>query len=559
MGWRIRPAGTQVKLGNFPLGSAVSPDGKFLLVVNAGQPASISVLRTDTMAETSRVPVASAWQGIAFSSDAKNVYVGSGARNTVFEFTFSSEGVLTPAKEMAGAATGGFIGDIAIPRDGRMIFAADLMRNEILVINPQSGRVIQQFKTARRPYQILFHPDGKSFFVSSWADASVVQHNTDTGEELTRTRVAPHPTGMAISDRRIPDEPTAPPLRLFVAAANTNDVFVLGVDGSKIVSQLDVLNVGFGPGMPAGMTPSALALSADQTQLFVACSNVNAVAVADISDLRSRLTGFIPTGAYPSSLRTIGNRLVATNAHSGSATVLPLTVSLATVTDQAIDLVAYDPAETAPKAPPVENVILVTFDANIGSNFAKLAKGFGTAINFYPNAPRAEGVDWALSGLPSDFVQRMRGNAITANDPANLPPVGTLLLNARQAGLTTGEFGPAMPQQLPAALPRFTLIRLNGTDADRNLGRVAETLSKSGVWTKTVMIVLAENSPLLLVSPYTRTAPTPTGMFYNHSSVLRTIELILKLRPLTVFDASARPLTDLFSATANTEPFNAEN
>jgi hypothetical protein len=36
-------------------------------------------------------------------------------------------------------------------------------------------------------------------------------------------------------------------------------------------------------------------------------------------------------------------------------------------------------------------------------------------------------------------------------------------------------------------------------------------------------------------------------MFYNDSSVVRTIELILKLRPMTVFDASARPLTELFT------------
>jgi hypothetical protein len=418
--------------------------------------------------------------------------------------------------------------------------------------------VLDQFKTGRRPYQILFHPDGKSYFVSSWADASVYSYHTDTGEELTRIRVAPHPTGMVLSDRRIPDEPTAPALRLFVAAANTNDVFVIGVSASKQMQQIDTLNIGFAPGLPAGMTPSALALSADQTQLYVACANVNAVAVADISALRSRLAGFVSTGAYPSSVRALsGNRIAVTNAHSDLVTVTP-TTSLSTLTDQAVELVAYDPTEPAPKAPPVENVILVTFDAPIGRNFARLAKGFGTATSFYPSAPGAEGLDWMLSGVPSDFAQRMRGNTFAANDPANLAPAGTILTNARQAGLTTGEFGPAMPQELPAALPRLTLIRLSGPDADRNLGRIAETLSHSPAWTKTVMFVVTETTPLVLISPYTRSAPPPSGMFYTHSSVLRTIELILKLRPITVFDASARPLTDLFSATANPEPFTAE-
>jgi hypothetical protein len=202
--------------------------------------------------------------------------------------------------------------------------------------------------------------------------------------------------------------------------------------------------------------------------------------------------------------------------------------------------------------------MLVIFNAKIGPNVARIAKGFGTALNFYPNAPGAEGIEWALSGVPSDFLQRMRGNAVAPNDPANLAPAGTLLSNARQAGLTVGEFGPDLPQALPPALPRLSVIRLSGDDADRNLGRVVETLTKSPAWKTTALFLLTETTPLYLVSPYTRTAPAPSGMFYNHSSLLRTVELILKLRPMTVFDASARPLTDLFSATANLEPFQAD-
>jgi hypothetical protein len=41
--------------------------------------------------------------------------------------------------------------------------------------------VIERYQTGRRPYRILFHPDGKSFFVSHWADSSVGQYDTATG------------------------------------------------------------------------------------------------------------------------------------------------------------------------------------------------------------------------------------------------------------------------------------------------------------------------------------------------------------------------------------------
>jgi DNA-binding beta-propeller fold protein YncE len=561
-GWRIQPAGMQIKAGSFPLTSALSPDGKFLAVVNAGSPASVTVFNSTTMAEASRIAAPGAWQGIVFSQDGRTLYVGGGAENVILELAVSGNGSLKLSRQMPGAAAGGFISDIAIPPMSRLIYAADLLHNEILVFDPQVGRVSNRYKSGRRPYQLLFHPDGKSYFVSSWADASVYQYRATTGEEIGRMRLAPHPTAMVLSDRRIPEEPNAPPVRIFIATTSSNNVFTIGVDRNDLMSQGDVLNVGFSPNLPAGMTPSALALSKDKTQLFVACSNVNAIAVADVSELRSHLAGFIPVGAYPSSTRPLNDgRIAVTNAHSDSLTVVPQfsDAELATMTDQALALIPLNQSEPAPRPLPVENAILVTLDwKDRGVNFAKLAKEFAAVDNFYPNAPDAEGIEWALSGLPSDFAQRMRGRTFSATDPANQPPAGTLLSNARQAGLTTGEFGPTMPQELPLELPRFTLIRLAGASADRSLGQVVATLSKSPLWTKTAVFVIADRAPLLVISPYSHRAPVANGMFYNHSSVLRTLELIFKLRPLTVFDASARPLSDLFSATADAAPFIAE-
>lgn len=522
-GWRIQPAGSQVKLGAFPLNSALSPDGKFLLTVNAGNPASVSVVKLETMQETSRTPIPEAWQGITFGGDGKNVYVGGGARNSVFEYSFSPEGALALVKEMPGAAAGGFIGDLAVPPAGRLIYAADLFHDEILVFNPQSGRVIERHKSGRRPYQLLFHPDGKTYFVSSWSDASVYQYRTNTGEEIGRMRLAPHPTAMVLSDRKLPDDETAPPVRIFVTSANTNNVFVIGVDRNDAMKQLDQLNIAFAPLQPAGMTPSGLALSKDQTQLFVACANVNAVAVADISEARSRLAGFLPVGAYPASVRTLADgRVATTNAHSDSLTVVKNDSAL---TPNALELVGYDPAEAAPAAPAFDNVVLVTLEGSKrGANFARLATEYAAVENFFPNAPGKEGLDWALGGMPSDFAQRLRGKTFSATDLANQPPAGTLAQNARLAGL---------------AANRLTVVQAAD---DAALGKALENLPA-----KTVAFVVGDQAPLLVVSPNSRKAPPPSGMFYNDSSVVRTIELILKLRPMTVFDASARPLTDLFT------------
>src|ERR1019366_9219288 len=46
-GWRLDPAGRQVPLDTLPMFTALSPDGKYLLVLNGGfKPPSVSVIET---------------------------------------------------------------------------------------------------------------------------------------------------------------------------------------------------------------------------------------------------------------------------------------------------------------------------------------------------------------------------------------------------------------------------------------------------------------------------------------------------------------------------------
>jgi hypothetical protein len=62
---------------------------------------------------------------------------------------------------------------------------------------------------------------------------------------------------------------------------------------------------------------------------------------------------------------------------------------------------------------------------------------------------------------------------------------------------------------------------------------------------------------MLAISPYTQRGIIDSSM-YNQSSVLRTMELILAMRPLTHFDAGARPLTAAFANSANNAAYTAE-
>jgi YVTN family beta-propeller protein len=319
-GWRLDPVGRQVALDTLPMSTALSRDGKYLLVLNGGyKPPSVSVVETSSGRVTGSVPVADGWLGLAISPKGDMVYVGGGSRASVFEFAFAN-GVLTPARTFVVVPTEqrglqDFIGDVAFSPDGRLLYAANLYRDSILVVNPQSGMVIGQFKTGRRPYRILFHPDGKSFFVTHWADGTLGQYETAGGTPMGQAvRVGAHASDMLWRDGGPDPEGTpapgeAPPYtaRIFVAAANTNNVFSLGVTAAKDVSLVESINIAMTPRQPLGMTPSALGLSADGKRLFVACSDANAAAVVDISGGRSLVEGFIPTGWYPTAVRPLAN------------------------------------------------------------------------------------------------------------------------------------------------------------------------------------------------------------------------------------------------------------
>ena len=331
-GWRVKAAGAQVALETFPMSSALSKDGKFLAVLTGGyKPPAVTVLAADTLMEVDKIQLDDAWLGLSFSPDGKFLYVGGGSRAKVHELAFDN-GKLKAARVFTVVADAerkfdDFIGDVVASPDGRLIYAADIFHNRVVVINPQSGRVIEKFKTGRRPYKILFHPDGQSYFVSSWADARIYQHRASNGEELNKVVVAAHPTEMVLSDRKPEgpeDEENKWKYRLFVTAANTNQIFAVAVSESKELKPLETINVAMSPRQPAGMTPTALALTADQSKLYVVCSDANAAAVVDLSETKSRVAGFVPTGWYPTAARAMADgRLVVLNGRGSRSFANP--------------------------------------------------------------------------------------------------------------------------------------------------------------------------------------------------------------------------------------------
>ena len=105
-------------------------------------------------------------------------------------------------------------------------------------------------------------------------------------------------------------------------------------------------------------------------------------------------------------------------------------------------------------------------------------------------------------------------------------------------------------------------------DNDLALGQVFERLSTSTAWSSLAVFVLeddAQNGPdhvdahrsvLLVASPYAKSGVVDST-FYTTSSVLRSIEQLLGLAPLSQYDSAATPLWNAFSNRAITTPYTA--
>ncbi len=325
-GWRLKPAGAQIPLDTLPMTERLSKDGKLIFVLNGGyNPPSVSVLSVADRKELSRTPVPDGWLGLTLSSDERTLWVGGGSKAAIFEFSVSPEGALHASRTIP-LVTGipgalDFTGDVAVSPDGTLLYACSLYRNRIDVVRLKTGEVINHFATGRRPYRITFAPDGKSYFVTSWADGTLYQHDPATGYKMNALAIGAHPTDMVWSTRKpqgdIDGDTPAYSARLFVAAANTNNVYVVGYAGSTL-HRLESINVATTPRHPLGMTPSALSLNAAQTRLYVACSDANAVAVVNVEEGSSLVLGFVPTGWYPTAVTVLADGgLVVLNGRGG--------------------------------------------------------------------------------------------------------------------------------------------------------------------------------------------------------------------------------------------------
>ena len=101
---------------------------------------------------------------------------------------------------------------------------------------------------------------------------------------------------------------------------------------------------------------------------------------------------------------------------------------------------------------------------------------------------------------------------------------------------------------------------------DLALGRIVDAISHSKFWPQTAIFIVeddaqngadhvdAHRTVALVASPYIKRHHVDSTM-YSTCSMLRTIELILGLKPMSQFDAAATPMFAAFQATPDATPY----
>ncbi|WP_159810161.1 bifunctional YncE family protein/alkaline phosphatase family protein [Cellulomonas citrea] len=117
--------------------------------------------------------------------------------------------------------------------------------------------------------------------------------------------------------------------------------------------------------------------------------------------------------------------------------------------------------------------------------------------------------------------------------------------------------------------PGFPTPTAMQADADLGLGQLVQLISSSDIWSSSAIFVVEDDSqdgadhvnahriPALVVSPYTKQGAV-LHTRYDLVSVVRSIELIIGMDPLSLNDATATPMYDVFTSTPeNLAPYTA--
>ncbi|MHB1022120.1 MAG: beta-propeller fold lactonase family protein [Acidobacteriaceae bacterium] len=373
----LSPApGDPQQLNSLPMVMTVSPDGRYVVTVNAGfgtfesdYMQSIAVLDTVTgkLADfpdkrTPRGASQTLYSGLAFSLDGKHIYASIGSLtaptggkagqtgNAIAVYAFDGTTVtperllpiplqlLAPGKtqHLLPKSSGPvkaipFPAGLAVTKSAtgaEELLVADNLSDNVLLMDTATGKILQRFDLSTNtvvpsvyPIAVTVSRNGAYAYVALWngseiAELDLRKGTVSGGLALLKPRVATapgsHPSALTLS----PDGKT-----LYVVLTNRDAVAAVNVTGGRLK-----LRGYFDTKLPGqsyfGAEPEAVAVSPDGGRLYVANSASDDLAIFATKSLKgsspangmAKPLGFVPTEWYPTAVVETNGKLYVTTA-----------------------------------------------------------------------------------------------------------------------------------------------------------------------------------------------------------------------------------------------------
>jgi YVTN family beta-propeller protein len=551
-----------------------APDGKTLFVSLWGG-AKILVFDAATLASRGEVAVGEHPNAMVLSKDGTRLFVACANSNEVWVVDLSTRTArerISIALEPA-APPGSTPNGLGLSPDGATLLVANADNNSVAVVDvsrPGDSRVLGLIPTGWYPTAAQFSRDGKRIFILS-------------GKGLTS---AANPRG---------NQPGVPGASgQYIGELLQGSLSVLPVPDDRTLAGYTQTVYRLTPYTAASrLAPRGVPVGSPVPGRVGAPSPIKYVFYV-IRENRTydQILGDLPQGNGDPNLCLFGED-VTVNAHA-LAREFVLFDNFYVNAEVSYDGHAYSTGAYATDA--VEKIWPMYY-AKRGGDF--LSEGSGPQRNPYGNitAPAngylwdacnrakvsvrsyGEFVSWQDETAKGKVVASVPGLAGKIDE--DFPPFDLDILDGRRVDLWLEEF---RRFEADGKLPRLSIVRLPrdhtlGTreksptpramiaENDQALGRLVEVISHSRYWKESAIFVVeddAQNGPdhvdahrsvVLMISPYARRGAVDSTL-YTTAGVLRTMELILGLPPMSQYDAAATPLYRAFQRKPNLTPFN---
>ncbi len=173
----------------------------------------------------------------------------------------------------------GIVVESVLSPDGKTIYASNFERGSVLFIDVATKKVTREVQTGSHPKILALSQDGAMLFAANWTGNSVTQIEPATGKVLRTLKAGSHPRGTVITKSGT----------LYIANFDGASIDVYAGEGFAEHHRITVCQI-----------PRHLALSPDETQMFISCFHDSTLHVMDLAT--EKIVHRVPIGSSPKSV-----------------------------------------------------------------------------------------------------------------------------------------------------------------------------------------------------------------------------------------------------------------